>query len=90
MAALRPKYPKLNPRSTLLAESDVILQILQLLNILEPQVQFVHVKGHQDQDTPWPQLLWSAKLNVTCERFAGRYLCPTEPPLPMVPHLPAS
>ena len=90
LQSLQPKYPKLNPRSTLLAESDVILQVLHRLDRLDPQVQFVHVKGHQDQDTSWNRLSWPAKLNVTCDRIAGRYLRPRDSPIHSVPHLPAS
>ena len=54
--ALGAKY--LKPRKFLSSEIDLEMQIVDTLNLLDTEVSFSHVKGHQDDsidptDLPW-------------------------------------
>ena len=84
---------KHNPsaRKYLFSEIDIEMQITDTLSQLNATVcNFKHVKGHQEDTTPFDQLSWSAKLNIYCDQLATRVLCEQHKPITTVPHLPAS
>ena len=51
---------------------DVLIEIQKSMEQL-PRIKLEYVKGHQDRDTPYPQLSQMAQLNVDADAKAGQY-----------------
>jgi len=64
------------PNTTLAAEYDVLAQIQACFKDMEPSNKptLLHIKGHQDDDTPYERLPIRAQLNVDADRLAAEYL----------------
>jgi hypothetical protein len=60
--ALSTKY--LKPRKFLSSEIDIEMQIVDTLSLLDADVSFSHVKGHQDDSIESTELTWHAQLNI--------------------------
>jgi hypothetical protein len=86
-AALSTKY--LKPRKFLSSEIDLEMQIVDTLGLLNCEVSFSHVQGHQDDSTDSTELPWHAQLNIRCDTIATETLATVEH-VPLVPFLPAS
>jgi hypothetical protein len=46
------------------------MQIVDTLNLLDMEVSFAHVKGHQDDSIDPTDLPWQAQLNIRCDTVA--------------------
>jgi hypothetical protein len=86
-SALSTKY--LKPRKFLSSEIDLEMQIVDTLQLLDTEVSFSHVKGHQDDSIDPTELPWQAQLNIRCDTLATETLA-TVAHAPTVPFLPAS
>jgi hypothetical protein len=86
-SALCTKY--LKPRKFLSSEIDIEMQIVDTLNLLDTEVTFSHVKGHQDDSSDPTELPWQAQLNIRCDSIATDTLATVEHDS-LVPFLPAS
>ena len=86
-AALSTKYVR--PRKFLSSEIDIEMQIVDTLHLLDTDVSFSHVKGHQDDSIDPTELPWHAQLNIRCDAIATATLTTVEHD-PTVPFLPAS
>ncbi len=62
------------PNVTLRAEWDIESVILDVLKELKMTFQFIHVKSHQDDETPLATLTLEARLNVEADRLATEYM----------------
>ena len=71
-AALSTKYVR--PRKFLSSEIDIEMQIVDTLHLLDTDVSFFHVKGHQDTTKNKTPLVWEAHLNVRADIIATNYL----------------
>ena len=68
-------YPTIYPNMTMEAEWDCLAQILATireLNVMAPTIE--HVKGHQDESTPYEELSLLAQLNCDANYFANAFL----------------
>jgi hypothetical protein len=86
-AALSTKYVR--PRKFLSSEIDIEMQIIDTLHLLDTDVSFSHVKGHQDDSIDPTELPWHAQLNIRCDAIATETLTTVEHET-TVPFLPAS
>ena len=69
------KYDKIFPNSTMASEWDIIAEIRQTHHdIPVNKPTFHHVKGHQDNDTPYEELPLRAQLNVDADQLAEDWL----------------
>ena len=69
------KHTKIFPNTTMDPEWDIIAQILQSYTSLGNSAPIIsHIKGHQDEDTPYEQLTLSAQLNCNADTLANAYL----------------
>ena len=82
----------LYPNSTLDSEWDILMEIWTTHNPLTPEQrpQIQHVKGHQDQQTPYDDLTLRAQLNCDADKLAEDFIS-TNPDLdystaPMLPN----
>ena len=69
------QYTNIFPNTTIEAEWDVLAQLLESiksLGHLAPTTD--HIKGHQDDDTPYEQLPLLAQLNCDADAHASAYL----------------
>ncbi len=66
-------YPEPFPNHTLLSDWDVTHQIADTLRQTAILLTLKHVKGHQDDTTPYRDLSLEAKLNVDADEEAGEY-----------------
>jgi hypothetical protein len=84
-AALSTKY--LRPRKFLSSEIDIEMQIMDTLHLLDTDVSFSHVKGHQDDSINPSDLPWHAQLNICCNAIATETLTTVEqaPTVPFPP-----
>lgn len=71
------------------ADVDVTLTILKSLELL-PRASISHVKGHQDDHTPFHKLSDPAKLNVRADELATAQLKEMKKPEECVPLLPGA
>jgi hypothetical protein len=65
------------PRMYIKSESDIILQIIADIRILEAlgiTLIIEHVKGHQDKTVPYHALSRQAQLNIHADQYATNYL----------------
>jgi hypothetical protein len=78
-----------SPSSTLTPDWDVLNEIRHSLQALPFPPTIQHIKGHQDQQTPYEFLPLSAQLNVDADAAAGAFQdqhgC-DRPHVPMFPH----
>lgn len=65
------KYPV--PNATFKPDWDVVQAIVDTLSTCSIEASYVHVKGHQDDDTPLEELGLLAQLNVEADKYAGEY-----------------
>ena len=68
-------YVTIFPNTTMEAKWDCVAEILQTIKALgrvTPTIE--HIKGHQDEDTPYEQLSLSAQLNCDADSLANGYL----------------
>ncbi len=94
--SLLKEKPRLT-RSTLLDDYDVYAEIAHATRSIHPlHVQYLHIKGHQDQKTPVHKLTKQAQYNVNCDKRAADTLpslsqystrCPMHPMPSAYPHL---
>ena len=69
------KFPKIFPNTTVESEWDCLAQILDSLQLLQHMAPSIHhVKGHQDDDTPYEQLPLPAQLNCDADAYTGSFL----------------
>ena len=67
------------------------MQIIDSLCLLNATLcNFHHVKGHQEDVTPFHQLPWCAKCNIYCDQLASRVLGKCHKTITLVSFLPAS
>jgi len=72
--SLLKEKPRLT-RSTLLDDYDVYAEIAHATRSIHPlHVQYLHIKGHQDQKTPVHKLTKQAQYNVNCDKQAANML----------------
>ena len=65
------EFPMIFPNTTFEPEWDCLAQILDALQFLQQAAPTLHhVKGHQDDDTPYEQLSLPAQLNCDADAFA--------------------
>jgi len=64
------------PCTTITNDYDVYATIIDALHRLTPvSVKFLHIKGHQDKPSKGKRYLsLPAKLNIKCDKQAGKYL----------------
>jgi hypothetical protein len=62
------------PNVTLRSEWDIESVILDTYKALNIHFVFVHVKSHQDDDTPAANLSLASRLNVKADRLATEYM----------------
>ena len=68
-------YPHIFPNTTMEPEWDCIAQILATMNHLDAQAPTIaHIKGHQDERTPYEELSLLAQLNCDADTFANVFL----------------
>ena len=68
-------YPSIYPNTTMAAEWDCMAQILETRQYLGPLFPTVeHVKGHQDENTPYEELPLLAQLNCNADAHANTFL----------------
>ena len=68
-------YPHIYPITTMDAEFDCLAQILDTVRELDALTPtFNHVKGHQDERTPYKELSLLAQLNCDVDTYANRFL----------------
>lgn len=80
-----------SPRQFLFSKIDVEMQIIDTLTIMNTTAcKFAHVKGHQDDNIPFKNLSWPAKMNVYCDQLATKELNSISTPSGEVSLLPAS
>ena len=61
-------YPTIFPNSTMEPEWDCLAQILDSLKFLQHHAPSIHhVKGHQDEETPYEQLPLNAQVNCDAD-----------------------
>jgi hypothetical protein len=65
------RYPV--PTSTLKPDWDLVEVIVSQVSQAKFKVTYKHVKGHQDNDTPYEALPFLAQLNVDDDKYAGQY-----------------
>ena len=82
----------LYPNSTLDSEWDILMEIWTTHQPLTPEQrpQFQHVKGHQDEKTPYDDLSLCAQLNCDADKLADAFIS-NHPNLnystaPLLPH----
>jgi hypothetical protein len=68
------KWKYTTPNVTLRAEWDVNSLILTIYKELGMQFDFVHVKSHQDDETPVASLSLESRLNVEVDCLATKYM----------------
>ena len=84
------KYDLPYPNTTLEPDWDIRQQIKEtVLEIGRPH-DFVHVRGHQDDKTPYDVLPFEAKLNVDADHEAVRFNTANPERRPLVPRLPCN
>ena len=71
---------------TLTAEFDLIEQIHKVHTEFSMETLFEHIKGHQDDDTPYDKLSKAAKMNVDCDELANEYHS-IGPPSSLITHV---
>jgi hypothetical protein len=79
-----------NPKHCLALEYDVESGIVDILNRLPIKLACLHVKGHQDEDTPAETLPWEAQMNCHADACATDYLDNWAVSSQVVPFIPAS
>ena len=68
-------FPMIFPNTTFEPEWDCLAQILDSLQLLQQAAPTIHhVKGHQEEDTPYEQLPLPAQLNCNADAYAGAYI----------------
>ena len=68
-------YPQIYPNLTVSPEWDTIAQIIDTLAQLGPkQPHIIHFTRHQDERTPYEELLLPAQLNCNSDHLASKYL----------------
>ena len=75
MIARITAYSTIYPNMTMEAEWDCLAQILltiKALNTMAPTID--HIKGHQDESTPYEELPLLAQLNCDADCFANTFL----------------
>jgi hypothetical protein len=65
------KRSTLSPNDTLVSAWDVLHQIPDTLSKANSQPAMIHVKSHQDEATPFEDLLLRAQLNCLADTLAG-------------------
>ena len=68
------EWTYITPNVTLRAEWDIESVILKLYQELEINFTFMHVKSHQDDETPTANLSLESRLNVETDRLATAYM----------------
>jgi hypothetical protein len=68
---LKRKYSV--PNLTVLPDWDLVEAIVKTIQEANLTVSISFIKGHQDNDTPYAQLPFSAQLNVDADQLAGRF-----------------
>jgi hypothetical protein len=81
-------YPDPFPNTTLQPDWDVTNEIIVTLQELKIQPILEHVKGHQDDHTPYDDLPLEAQLNVDADHEAGYYQTMFPAKRPIIPRLP--
>ena len=68
-------YPHIYPNTTMDAEWDCIAQIVTTMKTFDDRTPTIdHVKGHQDDRTPYEELPLSAQLNCDADSYANLYI----------------
>ena len=65
------------PRMFIKPEADIVMQILHDLNELAERglcIKILHVKGHQNKNTPYAELARPTQLNVDADAYATNFL----------------
>eukprot|EP00957_Ditylum_brightwellii_P209353 15361312-Ditylum_brightwellii.AAC.1 len=62
------------PSNTLDSDWDLLKQIATTMQTMEPIPKVSHVKGHQDDITPYNELDWASQQNVDTDKLAGNFL----------------
>ena len=73
----RPKnLDRIYPNDKLSAEWDLLMEIWRSLEILDTEQtpSFTHIKGHQDDKTPYARLTLPAQLNVDADHWADQFI----------------
>ena len=83
-------YPDPFPNLTLLSDWDLTNEISTSLRQLSRAPILQHVKGHQDDHTPYQALPLEARLNVDADMEAGSYQCMHPAIRPLIPQLPTN
>ena len=66
---------KPSPRQFLYSGIDVEMQIIDTLKTLVIQtIEFIHVKGHQDNTENIEELEWPVTMNIYCDQLATKAL----------------
>jgi hypothetical protein len=52
---------------------DLVEAIVSQVSQAKFKVTYKHVKGHQDNNTPYEELPFLAQLNVDADKYAGQY-----------------
>jgi hypothetical protein len=68
------KWNYTTPNVTLRAKWDVESVILSVLKEMQIRFVYVHVKSHQDNDTPTTRLSLKSRLNVEADRLTTEYM----------------
>jgi len=72
---LNPKPHKVNPKSRILDDYNIVAKIQQTIHELRPlKIKLHHIKGHQDDKTATQDLTIPAKLNIECYSQANEQL----------------
>jgi hypothetical protein len=79
-----------NPNHCLASEYDLESGIVDILQRLPVKFACLHVKGHQDDDSPIEDLPWEAQMNCHTDAYATDYLDNWSEPSKLVPFIPAS
>jgi hypothetical protein len=81
-------YTEPYPNTTLQPDWDVTNVIIATLKDMKITPVFEHVKGHQDDHTPYDDLPLDAQLNVDADQEAGNYQQQFPAIRPQIPRLP--
>jgi len=72
---ITPPKTKPPPKETILDDYDVVTEIKQTIQLLQPlKIELHHIKGHQDDKTATQDLSLPARLNIECDSQANEQL----------------
>ena len=67
------EYDETWPNTTLEDDWDIRNEIKNTIKLIGRPASFIHVKGHQDDDSPAAELSLEAQLNIEADSLAGHY-----------------